>query len=164
MARRNSNSVVLSDGDWATLWQCGCGYANTGREHCLICGTKAPSEVQHSAGLHVEQELIPHQRREEDPHAGRRATRTVVATVGVNLALQVLEAAGFAVAGTSQASAIRISLFTGLAYYGLVGVWVLARESWPATPCSTRRRRCWPVRVQSLRSSSGSSPSWWPRP
>jgi len=129
MARRNSNSVVLSDGDWATLWQCGCGYANTGREHCLICGTKAPSEVQHSAGLHVEQELIPHQRREEDPHAGRRATRTVVATVGVNLALQVLEAAGFAVAGTSQASAIRISLFTGLAYYGLVGVWVLARSA-----------------------------------
>ncbi len=60
--------------------------------------------------------------------AGRKAGRTVAATIGLNLVLQVGVGVFAAVNDLGLAATVRIVLFTGLAYYGAVAAWVLARS------------------------------------
>lgn len=130
MARRiNSGSQVLHDDDWSTLWRCGCGYGNAGRDRCLMCGAPAPLEAQGSTGLHAESDVLPPKAPEPDSSAGRKATRTVAAIIGLNLLIQAVEVGIFISNHIEQAAAIRISLFSGLAYYTLAAAWVLGRSA-----------------------------------
>ncbi len=130
MARRsNSGSEVLHADDWSTLWRCGCGYGNAGRDRCLMCGARAPEAAQGSSGLHAEAEVLPPTRPEPAPTAGRKATRTVAAIIVLNLLIQAVEVGIFVTNHIEQAAAIRISLFSGLAYYALAAVWVLGRSA-----------------------------------
>src|SRR5437764_8873749 len=91
MARRRDNgSTVLAVDDWSTLWRCGCGYGNAGRDRCLMCGAHAPDEVQGTSGLRADEQVV---RRDADPaaKAGRKAGRTVAAIILLNLVVQAVE-------------------------------------------------------------------------
>ena len=127
MARRRNDSVLIEDNDWATLWRCQCGYGNTGRDRCLMCNCPAPGEAEGSPGLRAEHQLVV----DTGPKdlAGSRATRTVAAIIGINLLLQILMAGAFVAADVDRATAVRLSLFVGLGYYGMAALWVLARSA-----------------------------------
>ncbi len=128
MARRRNDSVVLEDTEWSTVWRCQCGYGNTGRDRCLMCSCPAPDQILDSPGLRAEDEFVPLPR---DPggRAGSRATRTVAAIIGVNLLMQIVMAVAFVAGGADRATAVKVSLFFGLAYYGMAALWVLARSA-----------------------------------
>jgi len=63
-----------------------------------------------------------------DGRVGRKAGRTVAATIGLNLVLQVAVGVFAAANDLGLAATVRILLVTGLAYYGAVAAWVLARS------------------------------------
>lgn len=129
MTRRDSiGAQLLHADDWSTLWRCGCGYGNAGRERCLMCGAHAPADAQETTGLHGEDDVLPRTGLQPDERTGRKATRTVAAIIVLNLLIQAVEVGIFIANPIEQATAIRISLFTGLAYYALAAVWVLARS------------------------------------
>jgi hypothetical protein len=113
--------------DVATRWQCAkCGYGNLGRERCVQCGAKVPADVRALGGLSIDNDRPPPVRSSV---AGRRAGRTVAAIIGLNLALQVV-LVGIVVANHMElASAVRLSLVTGLLFYGATALWVLARSA-----------------------------------
>lgn len=111
--------------DWTTVWTCRCGYGNVGRERCIRCGKRAPAEARAAGGLWMgddKVEAVPTAR------AGRKAGRTVVATIGLNLLMQIVVAAYVVLNHVGLAATVRISLFTGLFYYSAVALWVLARS------------------------------------
>jgi membrane protease YdiL (CAAX protease family) len=129
MARRRDNvSTVLAVDDWSTLWRCRCGYGNAGRERCLMCGAHAPSEVQGTTGLTADEDAV-RAGVEPEVKAGRKAGRTVVAIILLNLVIQAVEVGLFIATRTPPATAIRISLFSGLLFYGFSTLWVLARSA-----------------------------------
>ncbi|MDQ2827345.1 MAG: hypothetical protein M3Y04_10375, partial [Actinomycetota bacterium] len=37
--------------DWTTVWTCACGYGNVGRQRCIRCGKRAPTEAREAGGL-----------------------------------------------------------------------------------------------------------------
>jgi membrane protease YdiL (CAAX protease family) len=94
-----------------------------------MCGAPAPAAAQGSTGLHAERDVLPRRAAEPAPTAGRKATRTVAAIIVLNLLIQAVEFGIFVSSHVEQAAAIRISLFTGLAYYALAAVWVLGRSA-----------------------------------
>jgi membrane protease YdiL (CAAX protease family) len=128
MARRHNDSVVLEDTEWSTVWRCQCGYGNTGRDKCLMCSCPAPEEIIDRPGLRADDDFVPLP-RDPDGRAGGRATRTVAGIIGVNLVMQVLMAIAFVAGGVDRATAVKVSLFTGLAYYAMAALWVLARSA-----------------------------------
>ena len=130
MARRRDNgSTVLAVDDWATLWRCGCGYGNAGRDRCLMCGARAPVEVQGTAGMSADEDAGRGLAPEPAARAGRKAGRTVAATIVLNLVIQAVEVGIFLTNHTPVATAIRISLISGLVFYGFTVLWVLARSA-----------------------------------
>lgn len=130
MARRNiPDAQVLVADDWSTTWRCSCGYGNAGRDRCLMCGAHAPAAAQGTPGLQAEAEVLPPKPVEPAPAAGRKATRTVAAIIVLNLVIQVVEIGIFASSDMETATAVRISLFTGLAFYALAALWVLGRSA-----------------------------------
>ena len=130
MARRRNDSVVLEDTEWSTVWRCQCGYGNTGRDRCLMCSCPAPEDIIDSPGLHAEDdfEFVPLS-RDPNERAGGRATRTVAAIIGLNLLMQVLMAIAFVAGDVERATAVKVGLYSGLAYYGMAALWVLARSA-----------------------------------
>jgi membrane protease YdiL (CAAX protease family) len=60
---------------------------------------------------------------------GSKANRTVIGFIVANLLLQVGQLIYFAANDVPRATAIRTSLFTGLAFYGLAALWVLGRSA-----------------------------------
>jgi membrane protease YdiL (CAAX protease family) len=94
-----------------------------------MCGAQAPAEAQGTTGLHGEVDILPPTGPQPVNRAGRKATRTVAAIIVLNLLIQAFEVGVFITNHIEQATAIRISLFTGLAYYALAALWVLARSA-----------------------------------
>src|SRR5919202_1324569 len=131
--RRDNGATVLAVDDWSTLWRCACGYGNAGRDRCLMCGAKAPAELQGTAGLEADAQVVRGRLDGDTPEtrrtAGRKAGRTVTALILLNLAIQAVEVAIFITTRTPPALAIRISLFSGLFFYGFSTLWVLARSA-----------------------------------
>ena len=127
--RRNGGAAVVDDleDDWTTRWRCAkCGYGNIGRERCIECGAKAPAEARALGGLHADHDFVG---PTPAAGAGRRAGRTVLGMIGLNLAFQVV-LAGFVVANSMDlASAVRLSLVTGLLFYGALALWVVGRSA-----------------------------------
>lgn len=117
----------LDDDDVATRWRCvKCGYGNLGRERCVECGAKAPADAHALRGLSIDNDRPPPVR---SLVAGRRAGRTVAALIGLNLVFQVV-LAGVVVANHMElAAAVRLSLVTGLFFYGASALWVVARSA-----------------------------------
>jgi membrane protease YdiL (CAAX protease family) len=128
MARRSSESVVLARNGWATRWRCQCGYDNTGRDRCLICGGSAPVDFLGDAELYAEP-AAPRPVYGPPVKTGTRANRTVVALIVANLALQGAQFVYFAANDVPRATAIRTSLFIGLAFYAVMAAWVLTRSA-----------------------------------
>jgi membrane protease YdiL (CAAX protease family) len=120
---------LLSTDSWSTSWRCRCGYGNAGRDRCLMCGAAAPPSVQGMPGLSADGEFDPRVPADPDRHAGRKAGRTVALIIVMNLVLQVAEIVVFESNHVAPASAIRISLFTGLGFYALVAGWVYLRSA-----------------------------------
>jgi len=111
--------------DWTTVWTCTCGYGNVGRERCIRCGKRAPAEAREAGGLWMGDDraaAVPSSR------AGRKAGRTVFATIGLNLVMQIVLGIYVALHHMGLAATVRLSLFTGLMYYAAVALWVLARS------------------------------------
>lgn len=127
--RRESALAVLDDfeDDVAVRWQCAkCGHGNLGRERCVQCGAKPPAAVQAASGPEVDD---PSRKPVRSPLAGRQAGRTVAALIALNLGFQLLLAA-IAIANSMElASAVRLSLVTGLLFYGASALWVLGRSA-----------------------------------
>jgi membrane protease YdiL (CAAX protease family) len=94
-----------------------------------MCGRPAPAEIQGSSGLHAESQYEPAPEVVPDAKAGRKAGWTVAAVIGLNLVLQIALAAFVVANNVEVATAVRISLFAGLAFYALVAVWVVARSA-----------------------------------
>lgn len=130
MARRQkAGTEVLLDDDWSAVWRCECGYGNAGRDRCLMCGADAPSELEGSSGLHAEEEVLPRTPRATDAQAGRKAQRTVYKLILFNLLSQAV-VAGFLFANDVEtATAIQVSMITGLLCFGLAAGWVLLRSA-----------------------------------
>jgi membrane protease YdiL (CAAX protease family) len=131
MARRRDNgSTVLAVDDWSTLWRCGCGYGNAGRERCLMCGAHAPVDVRGTSGLAADADADA-VRASDTVHAkaGRKAGRTVAAIILLNLVLLAAQVGIFATNHTPVVTAVWISLFSGLFFYGFCTLWVLARSA-----------------------------------
>jgi membrane protease YdiL (CAAX protease family) len=112
--------------DWGTRWRCAkCDYGNLGRERCLQCGAKAPAEARAAGGLRLDVDPV----RTRSADAGRKAGRTVAALIGLNLVFQAV-LAGFEIANSMDlASAVRLSLVSGLFFYGACALWVLGRSA-----------------------------------
>lgn len=129
--RQEALSTVISADEWSTSWRCRCGYGNAGRERCVMCGAAAPESVQGSPGLYADLELSPPPREAAEPvhHAARKAAVTVAGIVLLNLVLQGIEIGIFIANHVELRTQIRISLFTGLAFYAVVTVWVLLRSA-----------------------------------
>ncbi len=134
---------MLAVDDWSTLWRCGCGYGNAGRDRCLMCGAKAPTEVQGTPGLEADVDSVRAEVSADAAagRAGRKAGRTVVAMILLNLGIQAVEVAIFIATRTPTALAIRISLFSGLFFYGFSTLWVLARSAELGLRPTTGRRK-----------------------
>lgn len=130
MARRqHAGTEVLLDDDWSALWRCGCGYGNAGRDRCLMCGSPAPTELEGSDGLYAEEEVLPHEPRGPEARAGSKAGRTVAKLILLNLVVQAVTT-GFLLANdVERATAIKVSLATGLAAFALAAGWVLLRSA-----------------------------------
>ncbi len=111
--------------DWTTVWTCACGYGNVGRQRCIRCGKRAPAEARDAGGLWMGDDKVA---AVPSSHAGRGAGWTVAATIGLNLVMQVIVGVYVALNHMGLAAAVRLSLFTGLAYYAAVALWVLARS------------------------------------
>ena len=130
MARRRNDSVVLEDTEWSTVWRCQCGYGNTGRDRCLMCSCPAPEEIIDSPGLHAEDDFVfVPLSRDPNERAGGRATRTVAAIIGLNVVMQIVMAIAFVAGDVERATAVKVALFSGLAYYAMAALWVLARSA-----------------------------------
>jgi membrane protease YdiL (CAAX protease family) len=128
MARRRTESVVLSHNGWATRWRCQCGYDNTGRSHCLMCNGPAPAELLSDPTVYEEPSVAPPVYG-PPVKTGSKANRTVLAIIGANLLIQAVQFVYFVGADVPRATAVRTSLFTGLAFYALTAFWVLARSA-----------------------------------
>jgi membrane protease YdiL (CAAX protease family) len=111
--------------DWTTVWTCACGYGNVGRQRCIRCGKRAPAEAQEAGGLWMPDDRVA---AVPSSRAGRKAGRTVAATIGANLAMQVVVAVYIVTHHVGLSAAVKLSLFTGLAYYTAVALWVLGRS------------------------------------
>lgn len=123
--------MVLSDNGWSTRWRCGCGYDNTGRDLCLMCNLPAPEEVRGTPGLRAEDEASFFSPPVEGPavKARSKASRTVLGFIVANVVLQVVEFAYFAANDVPRATAVKVSLFIGLAFYAFAAFWVLGRSA-----------------------------------
>ncbi len=128
MARRRTESVVLSSNGWATRWRCQCGYDNTGRSQCLMCNGSAPAEYLTDPTLHQEP-YVPPPLYGPPLKTGTKANRTVVGIIGANLLIQGAELVYFVGADVPRATAVRTSLFTGLVLYAMTALWVLGRSA-----------------------------------
>ncbi len=128
MARRRPESVVLSHNGWATRWRCQCGYDNTGRNSCLMCSGPAPTEFLTDPTVY-EEPYVPPPLYGPPVKTGTKANRTVMAIILANLAIQLVEFAYFAGADVPRATAVKASLFTGLAFYAITAFWVLGRSA-----------------------------------
>lgn len=106
---------------WATVWTCTCGYSSAGRARCIHCGKDAPAAGGASDG----DDRVP---PGPSARAGRKAGRTVAATIGLNLLLQVGVGVFAAANDLGLAATVRVLLFTGVAYYAAVAAWVSARS------------------------------------
>ena len=128
MARRRSESVVLSHNGWATRWRCQCGYDNTGRSQCLMCSGPAPADFLSDPTVYEEPYVAP---PVYGPpiKTGTKANRTVLAIIGANLLIQGAQFVYFVGADVPRATAVRTSLFTGLAFYAITALWVLGRSA-----------------------------------
>ena len=128
MGRRQDDTAVLDPplDDWATRWLCQCGYSNAGRGRCLQCGRPAPPEAQAKGGLWIGEDA-PAPRQAEK--AGGKAGRTVAAIIGLNLAMQIVLAIVVVAGDLALSSAVRVSLYTGLVFYIVVALWVMARSA-----------------------------------
>src|SRR5919108_2850008 len=121
--RRGEATLLVAD-DWSTVWRCRCGYDNAGRDRCLMCGARPPAEAEGTPGLHAEREVLPPTEAAPTDRAGRKAGRTVVAIIVLNLVIQAVEFAAFTANDVKRTDAIRISLFTGILFYALAALWV----------------------------------------
>lgn len=128
MERRSSQSVVLARNGWATRWRCQCGYDNTGRDRCLICDGPAPADFLGDPELYAEP-AAPPPVYGPPVKTGTKANRTVLALIVANVALQAGQFVYFAANDVPRATAIRTSLFIGLAFYAVTAVWVLSRSA-----------------------------------
>ncbi|MGH9224444.1 MAG: lysostaphin resistance A-like protein [Acidimicrobiales bacterium] len=130
MARqRGAASTVLVADDWSTVWRCGCGYGNAGRERCLVCGAKAPDEALDTPGLHAEEEVMPKTGPRLDERAGRKAVRMIFQTIGLNIAMQAVVAGFLLTNGVDRATFIKISLYSGIVYFTLIAIWALGKAA-----------------------------------
>lgn len=113
------------DDGWTAIWSCLCGYGNVGRERCARCGKRAPAEVRDAGGLWIVDDKVA---AVPKARAGRNAWRTVAATIGLNLLVQIV-VAGFVIANNmGLAASVKVSLFVALGYYSAVALWVLGRS------------------------------------
>jgi len=113
------------DDDFTAIWSCVCGYGNVGRERCIRCGKRAPAEVRQGGGLWIRDDKVAAVPKAK---AGRSAWKTVAATIGLNLLVQIF-VAGFVIANNlGLAASVKVSLFVALGYYSAVALWVLARS------------------------------------
>ncbi|MEA2972800.1 MAG: hypothetical protein QOG82_1258 [Actinomycetota bacterium] len=128
MARRRTESVVLSNNGWATRWRCQCGYDNTGRSQCLMCNGPAPAEFLTDPTFY-EEPYVPPPLYGPPVKTGTKANRTVLGIIAVNLLIQAAEFVYFVGADVPRATAVRTSLFTGLVLYALAALWVLGRSA-----------------------------------
>ncbi|MEW6153828.1 MAG: type II CAAX endopeptidase family protein [Actinomycetota bacterium] len=130
MARQpKGRSTVLLADDWSTVWRCQCGYENAGRERCLMCGSRAPAEAQETPGLHAEAEVLPQKAPRLAADAGRRALRLVGGTIVLNIVMQVFVAGFLIASGVSGATALKISLYSGIVYFAFVALWAMGRSA-----------------------------------
>jgi membrane protease YdiL (CAAX protease family) len=124
--------VVVSDNGWSTRWRCRCGYDNTGRDVCLMCNGPAPDEVAGAPGLQAAGEASffkPPPVYGPPVKTGGKANRTVLGFIGANVVLQVAEFAYFVGNDVPRATAIKASMFIGLAFYAVAALWVLGRSA-----------------------------------
>jgi len=128
MARRRNESVVLSHNGWATRWRCQCGYDNTGRNQCLMCNGPAPTEYLSDPTIY-EEPYTPPPVYGPPVKTGSKANRTVMGIIAANLVIQAVEFAYFVGADVPRATAIKASLVTGLVFYAVTALWVLARSA-----------------------------------
>ncbi|HEX6596372.1 MAG TPA: type II CAAX endopeptidase family protein [Acidimicrobiales bacterium] len=129
MARRQRAGTVLLDDDWSAVWRCECGYGNAGRDRCLMCGADAPTELEGSDGLYGELDVLPRIPHASDARAGRKAIRTVYKLILLNLLSQAI-VAGFLYANNVEtATAIKVSMISGLLCFALAAGWVLLRSA-----------------------------------
>jgi membrane protease YdiL (CAAX protease family) len=130
MARRkDTGSTVLSADDWATVWRCGCGYGNAGRERCLMCGAHAPADARGTPGLAADPDSVRAADAGVHAKAGRKAGRTVAAIILLNLVMLAAQIGIFTASHTPVVTAIWVSLVSGLFFYALCTLWVLARSA-----------------------------------
>ena len=136
MARRSTESVVLADNGWATRWRCRCGYDNTGRDRCLMCNEPAPAALHGptrssngSSNGSTGGRAAPPPVFGPPVKTGTKANRTVLGFIAANVVLQIAEIAYFAGNDVPRASAIKASLFIGLAFYAVAALWVLGRSA-----------------------------------
>jgi membrane protease YdiL (CAAX protease family) len=128
MARRRTESVVLSNNGWATRWRCQCGYDNTGRDRCLMCNGPAPMEFLTDPTVYEEPYVAPPVYG-PPVKTGTKANRTVMGIILANLAVQLAEFTYFAGADVPRATAVKTSLFVGLVFYAITAFWVLGRSA-----------------------------------
>lgn len=124
--------MVLSYNGWATRWRCQCGYDNTGRELCLMCNGPAPAEILDDPGLRAEGDesfFAPPPVYGPPVKTGTKANRTVFGIIAANVVIQVVQFAFFVGADVPRATAVKASLFTGLAFYAISALWVLGRSA-----------------------------------
>jgi membrane protease YdiL (CAAX protease family) len=93
-----------------------------------MCNEPAPAALEGRSGQPAERAVAP-------PvfgppvKTGTKANRTVIGFIAANLVLQGTELAYFAANDVPRATAVRVALFTGLAFYTFAAFWVLARSA-----------------------------------
>jgi membrane protease YdiL (CAAX protease family) len=134
-AKLEERKPVRRDVQWrASTWTCKCGYANRGSDRCQLCHARPPDEVADRLAAQpvdeiLEEDLKQERRRSPSVKAGRTAGRTVVRVIVLNVVVQGLT---FGISVSQQialARAIKLSLFSGLLFYAVVGALVVGRSA-----------------------------------
>jgi|GEM_PF-1909717 len=130
------------DWDDIVIDTCACGYVNAGSARCPSCGAKGPSgpmsggrgpDTRRSdAGWDESRFAVASpQAGERGPtaRAGSKAVWTVVGTVVLNIIQQVVVVVLIAANKLEAGPAIRLSLLSGLVFYSIAAMWVMARSA-----------------------------------
>jgi len=92
-----------------------------------MCNGPAPAEILGDSERYLEDQPPP--LYSPAVKTGTKANRTVLGFIAANVILQVIEVAYFLGADVPPATAIKTSLFIGLAFYAIAAFWVLARSA-----------------------------------
>jgi membrane protease YdiL (CAAX protease family) len=131
-----SEEVRHDDADAGDDWgdvvprTCACGYVNTGSPRCPACGAKNADAPRGDAGWGESRFATgapsPTGERQPAAKAGSKAVWTVVGTVVLNIIQQVVVLVLIASHKLEAGPAIRLSLLSGLAFYSIVALVVMA--------------------------------------